>query len=263
MKPKVLNLDNKARRSIIDSRDAIFGLEPRADLIQRVRGLAARQAPRRHAQGDDPRRDQPHQQEDLQAEGHRPGPPRRGRAPLFVGGAGRWARSSTATNSTCPRRCARWPQARAVGQGEGRRHRRARRSQAARTSRPARWPSSFGKLGVANALVVDGAEFDKNFRSAARNLAEYRCCRCRHQRLRHHAARQAGADQGRGQSDRGALQMSHQRSAQLRRRSCRRSSPKRRPKLRAQPGRVPRRLDATKPQIKEAVERLFKVKVKA
>ena len=28
----------------------------------------------------------------------------------------------------------------------------------------------FGKLGLANALIIDGAEIDANFRSAARNI---------------------------------------------------------------------------------------------
>jgi large subunit ribosomal protein L4 len=35
MKTKVLNLDNKST-SDVELNDAIFGLEPRADLIQRV-----------------------------------------------------------------------------------------------------------------------------------------------------------------------------------------------------------------------------------
>ncbi len=76
MKTKVLNLDNKAAGEI-ELNDAIFGLEPRAGSDPARRRLAARQAPRRPAQGADPRRSQSHQEEGLQAEGHRPGAPRR------------------------------------------------------------------------------------------------------------------------------------------------------------------------------------------
>jgi hypothetical protein len=83
-----LNLEGKAAGSF-ELNDAIFGLEPRKDLIQRVRQLAARQAPRRHAQGQDPRRDLAHRQEDVQAEGHRRRPSRLGvRVPQFAAAAG-------------------------------------------------------------------------------------------------------------------------------------------------------------------------------
>ena len=76
MKTKVLNLDNKSAGDV-ELNDAIFGLEPRADLIQRV--VVWQLAKRRAGQHKvlTRARDQPHQEEGLQAEGHRPGPSRR------------------------------------------------------------------------------------------------------------------------------------------------------------------------------------------
>ena len=47
----------------------------------------------------------------------------------------------------------------------------------------------FGKLGLANALIIDGAEVEANFRRAARNIPEHRrAAGAGHQRLRHPAA---------------------------------------------------------------------------
>ena len=76
MKTKVLNLDaNDAGE--IELNDSIFGLEPRRDLIQRVVvwQLAKRRAGTHKVLNS--RRNQPHQEEDVQAEGDGPGPPRR------------------------------------------------------------------------------------------------------------------------------------------------------------------------------------------
>ena len=33
-----------------------------------------------------------------------------------------------------------------------------------------RWPKQFDKLGLENALIIDGAEIETNFRAAARNI---------------------------------------------------------------------------------------------
>ena len=76
MKTKVLNLDNKSAGEI-ELNDAIFGLEPRADLIQRV--VVWQLAKRRggNAQDPDPRRSQPHEEEGRHAEGQRRRPSRR------------------------------------------------------------------------------------------------------------------------------------------------------------------------------------------
>ena len=77
MELKVTTLDGKEAGSVTLS-DAIFGLDPRTDIIHRcvVWQLAKRQ--RRHACGEEPRRHPPHRQEDVPAEGHRLGAPRLG-----------------------------------------------------------------------------------------------------------------------------------------------------------------------------------------
>ena len=74
------------------------------------RALAARQAPGRHAQDQDAAaRSARTDQEDVQAEGHRPRPPRRQVARRSSAAAARRsARSCAATRTTCRRRCARW-----------------------------------------------------------------------------------------------------------------------------------------------------------
>ena len=71
------SMDGSAAGSL-ELSDAIFGLEPRADLIARmVRWqLAKRQAGAHKTLGR--ARDQPHRQEDVQAEGHRRRAPRLG-----------------------------------------------------------------------------------------------------------------------------------------------------------------------------------------
>ncbi len=70
MELKVTTLEGKEAGSVQLS-DAIFGLEPRDDIIQRCVQLAAQQAPGRHAQDAGPRRCLAYRQEDVQAEGHR------------------------------------------------------------------------------------------------------------------------------------------------------------------------------------------------
>ena len=70
MKIDITTLDGAASGSL-DLDDSIFGLEPREDLHRPHGALAARQAPRRHPCGEEPRGHRPHRQEDVQAEGHR------------------------------------------------------------------------------------------------------------------------------------------------------------------------------------------------
>ena len=76
MKTKVLNLDNKSAGEV-ELNDAIFGLEPRADLIQRV--VVWQLAKRRSGQHKVLTRAEINRTKKkiVQAEGHRPGPSRR------------------------------------------------------------------------------------------------------------------------------------------------------------------------------------------
>ena len=119
MELKVTTLDGDEAGSVTLS-DAIFGLDPRTDIIHRcvVWQLAKRQ--RRHACGQEPRRHPPHRQENVPAEGHRLRPPRLGagqsvpRRRPFVRPAGAQPRNRPAEKGAGAR-----AQARALGQGQG------------------------------------------------------------------------------------------------------------------------------------------------
>ena len=133
----------------------------------------------------------------------------------------------------------------------------------------------FGKLGVSSVLVIAGAEVDTNFARAAR---QHRPCRCAaaagRQRLRHPAPRHAGADQGCREASRGAPAMSVKANRAAVGATVSRArmyevirSPLITEKTTngSEHGQVTFRVasDATKPEIKQAIEGLFKVKVKA
>ena len=121
----------------------------------------------------------------------------------------------------------------------------------------------FDKLGLANALIIDGAEVETELPQRCAQHSEYRrAAGAGHQRLRHHAAQDPGADQGRARCAGGALQMST-------------SDPRHydvilspviteKATMASEHNKVvfKVRKNATKPQIKEAVEKLFDVKVK-
>ena len=211
MKTKVLNLDSTRRRR---DRTQRCDLRPRAARRSHParRRLAARQAPRRHAQGSDARRNQPHEEEGLQAEGHRPGPSRRA-----FGAAVRRRREGHGPGPAQPRiRSAEEgararSAARAFVESESRRARRDRRGEVRSDQDQSDLAERFGKLGFESALIVDG-EFDKNFQS---QRAQSRACRVaaggRPQCLRHPAPRQTRAhDALRSKRSRSASHDNHQ-----------------------------------------------------
>ena len=111
-------------------------------------------------------------EEDLQAEGHRRRPSRRrARAPQFRGGGRAFGPvGRAATRTTCPRRCAR----------SALRHALSAKAKDASLivvdeatlaePKTKALRERFGKLGLANALIIDGAEVDANFALAARNI---------------------------------------------------------------------------------------------
>ena len=122
----------------------------------------------------------------------------------------------------------------------------------------------FGKLELTNALIIDGAEIERGFARAARNIPNIDVLPVQGINVYDILRRKTpGADQGGGRSAGGALQM----SKKTRRRttsSARRPSPRSRRWSRSTTrwsSSVAR--DATKPEIKAAVEKLFNVKVKA
>ena len=171
MKTKVLNLDNKAAGDV-ELNDAIFGLEPRADLIQRV--VVWQLAKRRSGQHKVLTRGEINRTKKKVYKQKGTGQARHGArsAPLFVGGAKAMGPVPHSHEFDLPKKVKALGLRHAlVVQGQGRLHRRARRSQDQGHQDRRRWPSSSASWASASALVVDG-EFDKNFQLSARNLAD-------------------------------------------------------------------------------------------
>ena len=107
MKAKVLNLDADGT-SEIELNDSIFGLEPRADLIQRV--VVWQLAKRRAGTHKVLTRGEINRTKKKVYKQKGTGQARHGArsAPLFVGGAKAMGPVSTATHLTCRRKFARW-----------------------------------------------------------------------------------------------------------------------------------------------------------
>lgn len=168
MKAKVLNLDNKASGEI-DLNDAIFGLEPRADLIQRV--VVWQLAKRRAGTHKVLTRGEINRTKKKVYKQKGTGQARHGArsAPLFVGGAKAMGPVQHSHEFDLPKKV------RALGL------KHALSSKAkdgaivvldeakAKAIKTGDLAKRFGKLGVESALVVDG-EFEKNFALSARNL---------------------------------------------------------------------------------------------
>src|SRR3954469_17902627 len=169
MKTKILNLDNKASGDV-ELSDAIYGLEPRQDLIQRV--VVWQLPKRRSAQckvltGAEINRTKKKMYKQKGTGQARPGARS---APLFVGGAKAMGPVTHSHEFSLPKKV------RALGL----RHAlsaKARdnaivvldeaKSAAVKTGALAK---QFGGLGLtSSALIVDG-EFDNNFALSARNL---------------------------------------------------------------------------------------------
>ncbi len=173
MKAKVLNLDNKSAGDI-ELDDKIFGLEPRADLIQRVVvwQLARRRAGTHKVltRGEvDRTKKKVYKQKGT-------GQARHGArsAPLYVGGAKAMGPVNHSHEFDLPKKV------RALGL----RHALSAKAKdgaivvieeaATKEVKTADLAKRFGKMGVENALVVDG-EFEKNFHLSARNLSHVDC----------------------------------------------------------------------------------------
>ena len=169
MKTKVLNLDNKAAGDV-ELSDAIFGLEPRADLIQRV--VVWQLAKRRAGTHKVLTRGEVNRTKHRLGRQKGGGTARHGArsAPLFVGGAKAMGPVNHSHEFALPKKV----------KALGLKHALSSKvktgslvvldeakSKAIKTKDLA---AQFGKLGLAKALVVDG-EFDKNFQLSARNLA--------------------------------------------------------------------------------------------
>ena len=169
MKTKVLNLDNKASGEI-ELKDDIFGLEPRADLIQRV--VVWQLAKRRAGTHKILTRAEVNRTKKKTGPQKGSGGARHGArsAPLFVGGARAMGPVNHSHEFDLPKKV------RALGL------KHALSSKAkdgnivvldeakAKEVKTNDLAKRFGKMGFKSALVVDG-EFDKNFHLSARNLS--------------------------------------------------------------------------------------------
>jgi large subunit ribosomal protein L4 len=170
MKTKILNLDNKAAGDV-ELNDAIFGLEPRADLIQRV--VVWQLAKRRSGQHKVLTRAEVNRTKKKMYKQKGTGQARHGArsAPLFVGGAKAMGPVSHSHEFDLPKKV----------KALGLRHALSSKvkdgslvvldeakSADVKTKALA---AQFEKLGFGKTLVVDG-EFDKNFELSARNLAD-------------------------------------------------------------------------------------------
>jgi len=168
MKTKLLSLDNKSQGEI-ELKDEIFGLEPRADLIQRV--VVWQLAKRRSGTHKVLTRGEINRTKKKMYKQKGTGQARHGAqsAPLFVGGAKAMGPVNHSHEFDLPKKV------RALGL------RHALSSKAkdgaivvledakADAIKTGELAKRFGKLGLQSALVVDG-EFDKNFELSARNL---------------------------------------------------------------------------------------------
>jgi large subunit ribosomal protein L4 len=169
MKAKILNLDNKSAGEV-ELNDAIFGLEPRPDLIQRV--VVWQLAKRRAGTAKVLTRAEINRTKKKFGKQKGGGTARHGArsAPLFVGGAKAMGPVLRSHEFDLPKKV----------KALGLRHAlssKARdgaivvldeaKSKAVKTGDLAK---RFGKLGLESVLVIDG-EFDKNFQLSARNLS--------------------------------------------------------------------------------------------
>jgi len=169
MKAKVLNLDNKSAGEI-ELKDEIYGLEPRADLIQRV--VVWQLAKRRAGTHKILTRAEVDRTKHKLGKQKGGGVARHGArsAPLFVGGAKAMGPVNRSHEFDLPKKV------RVLGL------RHALSSKAkdgnivvideakAKEAKTGALAKRFGAMGVASALVIDG-EFDKNFHLSARNLS--------------------------------------------------------------------------------------------
>jgi large subunit ribosomal protein L4 len=170
MKTKVLNLDNKAAGDV-ELSDAIFGLEPRQDLIQRV--VVWQLAKRRAGTHQILTRGEVNRTKKKMYKQKGTGQARHGArsAPLFVGGAKAMGPVNHSHEFDLPKKV----------KALGLKHALSAKAKAgsivvldeakSKEIKTGALAKQFDNMGVGKALVVDG-EFDKNFQLSARNLAD-------------------------------------------------------------------------------------------
>jgi len=169
VKTKVLNLDNKSSGEV-ELKDDIFGLEPRADLIQRV--VVWQLAKRRAGTHKILTRAEVNRTKKKTGPQKGSGGARHGArsAPLYVGGAKAMGPVNHSHEFDLPKKV----------KALGLRHALSSKAKdgnivvideaKSKEIKTGDLAKRFGKMGLKSALVVDG-EFDKNFHMSARNLS--------------------------------------------------------------------------------------------
>jgi large subunit ribosomal protein L4 len=169
MKTKILNLDNKSAGDV-ELSDAIFGLEPRADLIQRV--VVWQLAKRRSGQHKILTRAEVNRTKKKMYKQKGTGQARHGArsAPLFVGGAKAMGPVAHSHEFDLPKKV----------KALGLRHALSSKAKdgalvvldeaKSKDIKTSALAKQFGNMQIGRALVIDG-EFDKNFQLSARNLS--------------------------------------------------------------------------------------------
>jgi large subunit ribosomal protein L4 len=169
VKAKVLNLDNKSAGEV-DLKDEIFGLEPRADLIQRV--VVWQLAKRRAGTHKILTRAEVNRTKKKTGPQKGSGGARHGArsAPLYVGGAKAMGPVNHSHEFSLPKKV----------KALGLRHALSSKAKdgnivvideaKAKEIKTGDLAKRFGKMGLKSALVIDG-EFDKNFHLSARNIS--------------------------------------------------------------------------------------------
>ena len=169
MKTKVLNLDNKAAGDV-ELNDAIFGLEPRQDLIQRV--VVWQLAKRRAGTHQVLTRGEVNRTKKKMYKQKGTGQARHGArsAPLFVGGAKAMGPVNHSHEFDLPKKV----------KALGLKHALSAKAKDGglvvldsadiKEAKTKALLGHFSGLGLTNALIIDGAELHNGFASAARNI---------------------------------------------------------------------------------------------
>lgn len=170
MKTKILNLDNKAAGDV-ELNDAIFGLEPRADLIQRV--VVWQLAKRRSGQHKVLTRAEVNRTKKKMYKQKGTGQARHGArsAPLFVGGAKAMGPVNHSHEFDLPKKVKALGLKHALSSKVKDGSLVVLDEAKSKDVKTKALAAQFDKLGFGKTLVVDG-EFDRNFELSARNLSD-------------------------------------------------------------------------------------------
>jgi large subunit ribosomal protein L4 len=159
--------------------DAIFGLEPREDILARViRWQLPRSSRARTRQG--PRRSMAHRCKKMyKQKGTGRARHHSARAPQFRGGGKAHGPVVRSHEHDLPKKVRALACVCALGQAKGSEMSSSSMNLVAAEQRPRHWLGHFETLGLTNALFIGGAELDGNFKLAARTSRISMFCRSR------------------------------------------------------------------------------------